>query len=287
MDSSDTSRGRRDFLKSAAASTAAAIAGAVLPVAPSRAAAGGLLQVWSCGGLAEAMIPANQAYEARTGCRVAYTGAFAAALGKSLLGSAETDVFAGRVLDLAKKLRQTGKMVSFSPLCFTSYVLVTPKGNPARIASIEDMARPGVRVVLAPEASPPGGAAAIAILKKSGVHDQAMANAVSLGSCVQRTMDDVISGKGDVSIVELRVTRLPGFAGKLDVVPIDAKFFPPPPLTFTIGVMKSAKDRSRAQDYVEHMLSSQSQATLERAGFIPAVSDKGRELTEKLGVKDV
>lgn len=278
--------GRRNFLKSAAATTAGALGGALLPAMQARAASNRLLQVWSCGGLAEAMIPANEAYEARTGARVAYTGAFAAALGKSLLGSAETDVFAGRVLDLAKKLRQTGKMIAFSPLCYTSYVLVTPKGNPGKIASIEDMARPGVRVVLAPEASPPGGAAAVAILKKAGVHDQAMANAVSLGSCVQRTMDDVISGKGDVSIVELRVTRLPAFAGKLDVLPIDAKFFPPPPLTFTIGVMKSAKDRSLAQDYVEHMLSPESQATLERAGFIPAMSDKGRELTEKLGVKD-
>jgi molybdate transport system substrate-binding protein len=148
---------RRTFLKSAVAT----IVGATLPIAPSRAGAFSQanLQVWSCGGLAEAFMPANEVYEKRTGIKVAYTGAFAAALGKSLLGGATTDVFGGRVLDLAKKLRQAGKMLYFKPLCFTSYVMVTPKGNPAGIQEIKDMARPGVRVVLAPDASPPGGQA--------------------------------------------------------------------------------------------------------------------------------
>ena len=279
---------RRNFLKTMAGS-AAALAGLGMPLG--QALASGytqkFLQVWSCGGLAEAMNPANEHFASRTGVRVSYTGAFAAALGKSLLGSATTEVFAGRVLDLAKKLRQSGKMVSFKPLCFTTYVMVTPKGNPARIEKIEDMARPGVRVVLAPEASAPGGAAALNVLKKAGIHDAVMKNCVTLGSCVQRTMDDVISGKGDVSIVELRVTRIPQFAGRTDIVEFSEALFPPPPLTFTVGVMKDAQDARLAGDYVDFLTSAEGQAYFERAGFIPAVSDKGRSLVEKLGVKDV
>ena len=288
MKDRDGSNCRRNFLKTMAGS-AAALAGLGVPLVQARAAgyAQNLLQVWSCGGLAEAMNPANDLFESRTGVRVSYTGAFAAALGKSLLGSSTTEVFAGRVLDLAKKLRQSGKMVSFKPLCFTSYVMVTPKGNPARIEKIEDMARPGVKVVLAPEASPPGGAAAIGVLKKAGIHDAVMKNCVTLGSCVQRAIDDVISGKGDVSIVELRVTRLPQFSGKVDIVEFPEALFPPPPLTFTVGVMKHAKDAKLATDYVDFLTSPEGQAYFERAGFIPAISDKGLALVEKLGVKDV
>jgi len=79
------------------------------------------LQAWSCGGLAEAFIPASREYELKTGCKIAYTGAFAAALGKSLFGSATTEVFAPRVLELAQKLKKAGKMLSFQPLCFTKY----------------------------------------------------------------------------------------------------------------------------------------------------------------------
>lgn len=276
---------RRVFLKSALVSTL----GAALPAGFARAAAFSRdhLQVWSCGGLAEAFMPANALYEERTGVKISYTGAFAAALGKSLLGNATTEVFGGRVLDLARKLREAGKMVYFKPLCFTSYVMVTPRGNPGNIRDIKDLARPGMRVVLAPEASPPGGQAAQVLLKKAGILDAAMKNAVVLGSCVQRTMDDIIAGRGDVSIVELRITRMFDFKDKMEVLPIPEEFFPPPPLTFTIGVMKDAKDRALADDYVGFILSPEGQAFFDRSGFIPAISDKGRELTEKLGVRDV
>lgn len=276
--------GRRRFLKTAGVAACGLLCGA----APARAQASGeVLRVWSCGGLAEAMMPANLQFEAQSGCKVAYTGAFAAALGKSLLASATTDVFAGRVLDLAKKLRAAGKMAWFKPLCFTQYVLVTPPGNPAGIKAVEDLGRPGVKVVLAPEASPPGGAAALALLKKAGVLEAAQKNDVAKGTCVQRVMDEIVSGRGDVSVVELRVTRLPQFAGRVDIVPIDPKFFPPPPMTFTVGVMESAANKALAARYAEFLLSPEGQAHFERQGFVPAVSDKGRQLVEQYGVKDV
>lgn len=277
--------GRRQFLKMAALSGVGTLCGA--GSAQAVQTTGEVLQVWSCGGLAEAMLPANADFEAEKGVKVVYTGAFAAALGKSLLGSATTDVFAGRVLDLAKKLRGEGKMSWFKPLCFTQYVVVMPKGNPAGIQSVADLARPGVRVVLAPEASPPGGAAALKILEKAGILEAAKKNAVVMGSCVQRTMDDIIAGRGDASIVELRLTRLPAFAGRMDVVTIDAGLFPPPPMTFTVGVMASAKNRPLAESYTASLLSPAGQAHFERMGFIPALSEKGQQLVEKYGVKDV
>jgi len=284
MEKKATSPGRRQFLKTAALSAC----GALCAASPVQAQTSGeILRVWSCGGLAEAMMPANVAFEAAHGVKVAYTGAFAAALGKSLLGSATADVFAGRVLDLAKKLRQSGKMASFMPLCFTRYVLVTPKGNPAGIQNVMDMARPGVRVVLAPEASPPGGAAALKILEKAGILEAAQKNAVTMGSCVQRTMDDILSGRGDVSIVEYRVTKLPAFTGRMEVVNIDEGLFPPPPMTFTVGVMTSAVNKPLAEAYVRYLTSPEGQAAFEQHGFVPAFSEKGRQLVEKYGVKDV
>lgn len=276
---------RRAFLTGAAAMAA----GAAIPVSGAAAQKRGdsLLQVWSCGGLAEAFMPANARFKEMTGVEIAYTGAFAAALGKSLLGSAVTEVFAGRVLDLARKLRAADKMISFRPLCFTRYVLVMPKGNPAGISDIEDLGKPGIRVILAPEASPPGGQAVTGLLKKAGVVDQAMKNAVIKGSCVQRTMQQLLDGQGDVSVVEYRVTRMPLFRDKADIIPIDERHFPPPPLTFTIGVMKAARDRDLAERYVDFIVSREGQSFFEKAGFISAISSEGRRLTEKLGVHDI
>jgi molybdate transport system substrate-binding protein len=283
-DRNPTLLNRRDFLSTAAgAATAAALPSALSASGPfSR----NTLQVWSCGGLAEAFMPANRRFKEKTGVEIAYTGAFAAALGKSLMGGATTEVFAGRVLALARKLREAQKMVYFKPLCFTRYVLVTPKGNPAGISGIGDLSKPGVKVILAPDASPPGGEAVGVLLKKAGVLDQAMANAVILGSCVQRTMEDVIGAKGDVSVVEYRLTQMPQFKGKTEILPIPEQHFPPPPLTFTIGVMHAAIDRALADHYVDFILSEEGQGFFETAGFIPAISDKGMQMIEKLGVKD-
>ncbi len=278
-------KGRRDFLKSLALGAAGA---AMLAPQTARAAEAGALQVWSCGGLAEAMMPAHAAYEQQSGVKVVYTGAFAAALGKSLLtGGGQTEVFAGRVLALAQNLRKSGKMVNFRPLCFTSYVVAVPKGNPAKIASIEDLTRPGVRVALALEASAPGGQAVMGILKAADITAKVLANVREQGSCVQRAVADVTEGKADAMIVERRITRMTRFADHLEYVEIPERFFPAGPLTFTVGMMANAADPARATAYMDWITSAQGQAYFEAAGFIPAISPKGMELVEKLGVKDV
>lgn len=73
------------------------------------------------------MMPAHKDYTDRTGVEIAYTGARAGSLGKSLLeGNGHTDVFCGRQLNLAQNLRKKGKMEYFRPLCFTSYAIVVP-----------------------------------------------------------------------------------------------------------------------------------------------------------------
>lgn len=276
--------GRRMFLKNAGSVIGASLA-ATLPLKSQAAEKSDSLQVWSCGGLAEAMIPANTFFSGKYGYEIAYTGAFAGALGKSLLGGkAQTEVFAPRVLELAKKLKEQGKMVHYAPLCYTRYVLITPKGNPAHIENIKDLGRAGVKPVICPNASPPGGAAAMLILKKAGVTDPVIRNAVASGDCVQTSVPYVVSGKGDAMVVEYRVTRLPEFQDKVEVIDIPESYFPPPPIPFTIGLMKWAKDRERAEEYIRFILSDTGQKYFEESGFIPARSEQGERLTAKYGV---
>lgn len=281
---------RRRFLRGLVA-TAGGLGAASLTAhaAPTPAPKGGSLRVWSCGGLAEAMNPAHAAYKAKSGVDVVYTGAFAGALGKSLMsGQGETDVFAGRVLALAQNLRKKGKMLCFVPLCFTSYVIAVPKGNPANIAELGDLARPGVRVAMSPLASPPGGQAVMGILKAAQLTEAVMKNVLDPeASCIQRTITDVCEKKADAMIVERRITRMPQYGEHLDLVEIPENFFPAGPLTFTVGIMASVRDRALADAYVAWLTGPEGQAFYERAGFIPAISPKGQEMTEKLGVKDV
>ncbi len=244
------------------------------------------LQVWSCGGLAEAFIPANKRFEELTGSSIAYTGAFAGALGKSLLANARTEIFAPRVLGLAKKLKAQGKMIFFEPLCFTEYVVATPLGNPAGITGIEDLNKTGVKTIITPDASPPGGKATMIIMKKAGVLAAAEKNAVTIGDCVQTSTPDLVNGKGDAAVIEKRITELPQFKGKLESIHIPEKYIPPVPVPFTIGMMKWAKNTEFAKQYIAFILSDEGQAFFAKAGFIPAGSKEGQRLIKKYGVKN-
>ena len=165
--------------------------------------------------------------------------------------------------------------------------MVTPLGNPAGVSGIKDLGKPGLRVVLAPGASPPGGKAVLELLKKAGVLEGALNNCTIKTNCVQRSMASLIKGQGDVSVVEQRITRLPLFKNRSEVYEIPETFFPAPPLTFTIGVMKQAEDRDLADYYLEFILSNEGQYFFKQAGFIPAKSDDGQRLVEKLGVKEI
>lgn len=277
---------RRVFLKSASLAIGASLATA-LPYPSAAKEPEKTLQVWSCGGLAEAMIPANAVFTESNTSHISYTGAFAGALGKSLLsGGAQTEVFAPRVLELARKLKSQGKMLHFAPLCYTRYVLITPKGNPAAIETIEDLKRSDVKPVIIPGASPPGGKASMIILKKAGVQERVMKNAVARGDCVQTSVPDIVSGKGDVAVVEYRLTQLPQFKGKVEAIDIPEKYYPPVPVPFTIGLMKWAKNRELAEEYIRFILSEKGQAFFTAAGFIAARSDLGEKLTLKYGVSD-
>ena len=288
MEHKNDKMNRRAFLKTAVVSTVAATIVPKFIFGSSSQFQSDTLQVWSCGGLAESFMEANPIYEKRNGITINYTGAFAGALGKSLLGGgATTEVFGGRVLQLAKNLRKADKMIYFKPLCFTEYVMITPKGNPAKIQKVEDMAKPGVRVILPLGASPPGGDAVMGILKKAKINEPVLKNMIERETCVTKMMPKIAGGKGAVSIVERRLTTIPKYQGKIEVIPIDEAYFPPGPLTFTIGVMKAAKDRALADDFIEFIRSEEGQSIFQKHGFIPAVSEKGEKLIEKLGVKDV
>jgi molybdate transport system substrate-binding protein len=280
---------RRGFLRGSVLAGAAGLAVALgAGHSASSEFAGKTLRVWSCGGLAEAMMPAHEEYERLYGITATYTGAFAAALGKSLMGSGRTEVFCGRSLELARNLKKAGRMLRFVPLCYTSYVIVTPKGNPANIRAIEDLAKPGVRVAIAPEASPPGGAAVMGILKKAGLVEAVMAKVTHPGTCVQTTVESIADGDMDAMIVELRIPRMTRFADRLDVVQLPFSLFPPGPLTFTAGVMQEAENPELADHYITWLSSAQGGGPhLERAGFTAADSEEGRKLTEQLGAKDV
>ena len=91
------------------------------------------------------------------------------------LGSAG-DVFVTHdpFLDYTK---EAGKLADSAHVGFVAPVLVVSKGNPAGVESIEDLAKPGVKVALPNPEYSTCGEMLVALLEKKGIREQVEANA--------------------------------------------------------------------------------------------------------------
>ena len=157
----------------------------------------------------------------------------------------------------AKKL--VDKPVEFAT---NRLVLIVPKSNPAHITSVNDITKPGVKLVICQAAVPCGDYARKAF-ENLGITEQAMKNVVSQTTEVTQTVAQVATGQADAGFVY--ITDAKAAAGKVRVIELPAKA--KPHTTDFITVVKAGKNQSAAQAFVKKVLSPQGQATLQAAGF--------------------
>jgi len=144
-------------------------------------------------------------------------------------------------------------------------VLVTPPDNPAGIASIADLARPGVQLVLAAEGVPVGDLAREA-LANAGVAAEALANVVSDEEDDAAVVARITSGEADAAIVYASdVSAAAGNELLAIALPDDVDVT----TTYPIAVVEGAHDPELAEDFVSFVTGAQGQAVLEDYGFEP------------------
>lgn len=158
---------------------------------------------------------------------------------------------------LAKKL--IDKPVEFAT---NLLVLIVPKNNPAHITSVNDITKPGVKLVICQAAVPCGDYARKAF-ENLGITTAAMKNVVSQTTEVTQTVADVASGQADAGFVY--ITDAKSAVGKVKVIHLPAKA--KPHTEDFIAVVKSGKDQAAAQAFVKKVLSARGQAMLQAAGF--------------------
>jgi molybdate transport system substrate-binding protein len=107
-------------------------------------------------------------------------------------------------------------------------VLVVKKGNPKGIQKIEDLARPGVRVILPDPKYATAGEMVVELFKKKGTYDAVMKNVE--GALVRSHSDvaeHVRSGDRDAGMMWNGVARSGEWTKELDVVPAPAEYSKP------------------------------------------------------------
>lgn len=191
-----------------------------------------------------------------------YTFGGSGALETDIEQGAPADVFAAASPKQPAALLAKGLIDKPVEFATNTLVLIVPKSNPAHITSVNDITKPGVKLVIC-NATVPCGDYARTAFANLGITTAALKNVVSQTTDVTQTVAEVATGQADAGFVY--ITDAKAADGKVTAVPLPPKA--KPGAKDFIAVVKSGKNQAAAKAFVQTVLSPAGQAKLEAAGF--------------------
>jgi len=178
-----------------------------------------------CGaGLMKPMNELIENFEKRTGAKVeVHYGGSAEIYG--ILTTTGCDVFIPGAYYYTKIAMEKGYLINDTVRNVTLHipVIAVPKGNPKHIRSLEDLARPGVRVVLGDPKACAIGKVAKKMLERIGIWDKVKKNVVTFTPTVNQLLIYIATGQADATIIWKDMTTWAEAKGKIEVIPIPPK----------------------------------------------------------------
>jgi molybdate transport system substrate-binding protein len=180
-------------------------------------------------------------------------------LAQQIVNGAPADVFAA-ASDATMKTVTDAKLTAAKPVTFAKNVLqiATPPGNPKKIATFADLAKPDVKVVVcAPQV--PCGAAAQKIEKSTGITLKPVSEEADVKSVLSKVeTDDADAGLVYVTDVNSAADKVQGV--NFPEASQAATIYP-------IAVLKNAPAADLANQFVTMVTGEQGRKALEQAGF--------------------
>jgi molybdate transport system substrate-binding protein len=148
-------------------------------------------------------------------------------------------------------------------------VVILPRDNPAGIASLEDIGKPGMKLVLAAEEVPAGRYARqilenLNALYGAGYADRVLANIVSNEDNIRQAVTKIQIGEADASIVYLSDAVAAPELQRIEIPPevnVIAEY--------PIAPLAESTNPELADAFIAYVLSLAGQASLEKWGFTP------------------
>jgi molybdate transport system substrate-binding protein len=235
---------------------------------------GGTLTVLAASSLIDAFGElANRFEEQNPGVEVRQSFESSSTLLAQIQQGAPADVFASAAEEEMDTAVKDG-LVEGEPEVFVKNreVVMVPKGNPANIRRFRDVAKPGLKLVLAGK-DVPAADYALQILGKANkeygadFEKDVLSNVVSRESDVRASVNRVVVGDADATF-GYASDYTPDIRDRVKVVPI------PPDLnivaTYPIATLDDAKTPELARKWVELVTSEEGQRVLRKWNFEPA-----------------
>lgn len=196
--------------------------------------------------------------------RPAYSFAGTNALASQIANGVPADVLLSANTSIPEALYAKGLVER--PVVFTrnALVLVVPKGNPAGIRGVSDLARPGTSVVVAgPDV--PVGAYTLEVLRRLGLDERIRPNIASRETDVRSVLAKIQLGQGDAGFVYATDAR----TAPDDVDTIELPASAQPDVDYALAVVSRSRHRRQAKAFVAEVRGREGQAAFARYGFRP------------------
>jgi molybdate transport system substrate-binding protein len=255
---------------------------ATQPPAATQAPASIELTVFAAASLTDAFNAIKADFEALyPHVAVVYNFGASNALAQQLVEGAPADVFASANNAQMNAAIEGGRVISGTTRTFARnrLVVVVPSGNPGEVETLQDLAKPGLLVVLA-AAQVPVGQYSLDFLDKAAqdpafgaaFKDEVLANVASYEENVRAVLTKIVLGEGDAGIVY--TSDVTGEAAD-QVERLDIPDALNTIASYPIGIVEDSAHAEMAQTFMDYMLGPEGQAVLAEFGLIPAADPSG------------
>ena len=198
-------------------------------------------------------------------------------LAKQINQGAPADVFASANITQMNVPVSAGNIDASSVQTFAHnrLVVIYPTNNPGKISTLQDLAKPGLHIVLA-AATVPAGQYAITYLTKASADPSfgasykanVLKNVVSYETDVKSVLTKVSLGEADAGIVYITDAETTASTVTTLAIPDNLNTI----AVYPIAPIKGSKNADTASQFVAYVMSSDGQAVLASYGFLSATA---------------
>jgi len=175
---------------------------------------------------------------------------------------APADVYAAASPRYTQLLYRDGLVRKPVVFATNKLIILVPRSNPAKIRSVYDLRRQGVKVVIG-DTTVPVGIYTRQILDTLGITADVAKNVVSQEPDVKGIVSKIALGEADAGFVYRTDARPVAADTRTVALPAWAQ----PPIRYELAVVKASKHRAAAAAFLRKVLSTRGRLLLARAGF--------------------
>ncbi len=221
------------------------------------------IMVYSGAGMRKPMDEIGLAFQEKYGAEVKYNYAGSNALLSQMELTREGDAYMPGATMYIEIATEKGFVDYQKLISYHIPVITVPKGNPGNITCLEDLARPGVKLVWGDPEVAAIGKAGKKILEKNGIYDAVWANVIATLPTMNEVMMQIAMGQADASVnwwdtvksvEDIDIIEIAKEQNAIKVIPI--------------GVTTFSKNPETARKFVDFCASDDGKTIFEKHGFV-------------------